>query len=67
MKRFFGEEIKPSDGDKADSEWRARVNRHIVNNNHSSLKIDCILSELPRFEYHYLFKEILFATQINLL
>ena len=36
----------------ADPNLRERLDRRIVNNNETILKIDCALSEAPRFEHH---------------
>lgn len=41
-----------SEVDQADSGMRERLERRIVNNNESILKVDCALSEAPRFEHH---------------
>lgn len=51
-KRLFLHLMEPSDVDSADSNLRHRLERRIVNNNESILKIDCALSETPRFEHH---------------
>ncbi len=37
---------------EADPNLRERVDRRIINHNEAILKIDCALSELPRFEQH---------------
>ena len=42
--------VDPAAVNAVDSELRERVKRRIVNNNETILKIDCALSELPRFE-----------------
>ncbi len=44
--------ISAADSDAADPNLRERLDRRIVNNNETILKIDCALSEAPRFEYH---------------
>lgn len=69
-KRLFVHLMDASDVDAADPELRDRVNRRIVNNNESILKIDCALSEIPRFEHHnhndeYLMGSVLIADSIN--
>lgn len=49
---------------------RDRLSRRIVNNNESILKIDCALSEAPRFEHHkhqdeYLIPSFLIADSVD--
>ncbi|WP_346290445.1 beta-carotene ketolase CrtO [Sphaerothrix gracilis] len=51
-KRLFLQLADPIDVDAADPQLRNRLERRIVNNNETILKIDCALSELPRFEHH---------------
>lgn len=51
-RRVFLQLVDPAATDSADSALRERVDRKIVNNNETILKIDCALSELPRFEKH---------------
>ncbi len=51
-RRVFLQLVDPAAIDAADPELRQRVERKIVNNNETILKIDCALSELPRFERH---------------
>lgn len=68
-KRVFSNLIDQSDMDGA-SELRDRVSRRIVNNNEAILKIDCALSELPRFEHHnhqdeYLIPSMLIADSVD--
>jgi beta-carotene ketolase (CrtO type) len=51
-------------------ELHERLKRRIVNNNETILKIDCALSEVPRFEYHdhkddYLVGSVLIADSVN--
>jgi beta-carotene ketolase (CrtO type) len=51
-------------------ELHERLKRRIVNNNETILKIDCALSEVPRFEYHnhkedYLIGSVLIADSVN--
>lgn len=50
--RLFLQLIDERDVDAADAELRERVSRRIANHNEAILKIDCALSELPRFEHH---------------
>lgn len=50
--RLFLQLIDERDVDAADAELRERVERRIANHNEAILKIDCALSELPRFENH---------------
>ena len=49
-RRLFLQLVDPADVDAADQKLRERVDRRIVNNNETILKIDCALSEPPRFE-----------------
>ncbi|NJL85215.1 MAG: NAD(P)/FAD-dependent oxidoreductase [Leptolyngbyaceae cyanobacterium SM1_1_3] len=49
-KRLFLQMADPADVDAADPNLRHRLERRIVNNNETILKIDCALSEIPRFE-----------------
>jgi beta-carotene ketolase (CrtO type) len=42
--------VDPADIHSADPNLRERLERRIVNNNETILKIDCALSEVPRFE-----------------
>ncbi len=51
-RRLFLNMISVADSDAADPNLRERLDRRIVNNNETILKIDCALSEAPRFEYH---------------
>jgi beta-carotene ketolase (CrtO type) len=50
--RLFLHLVDQGDVDKADPELRERLERRIVNNNETILKIDCALSEPLRFEHH---------------
>jgi beta-carotene ketolase (CrtO type) len=52
-KRLFLHLMNPADVDAADPNLRERLERRIVNNNETILKIDCALSEPLRFEHHY--------------
>jgi beta-carotene ketolase (CrtO type) len=51
-KRLFLSLIDASEVDSADPELRDRLTHRIVNNNETILKIDCALSEPPRFEHY---------------
>ena len=69
-KRLFLQHIDPSDVDSADANLRERLDRRIVNNNETILKIDCALSEPLHFEHHehkdeYLIGSILIADSVN--
>jgi len=62
--------MKPTDVDAADAQLRDRLSRRIINNNESILKIDCALSEAPRFEHHkhkdeYLILSFLIADSVD--
>lgn len=52
-KRVFLQLVDAADLKDADPDLRDRLDRRIVNNNETILKIDCALSELPRFEHHH--------------
>ncbi len=69
-KRVFLQLVDQADIDGADPELRERLERRIVNNNETILKIDCALSELPRFEHHnhqddYLIGSVLIADSVR--
>ncbi|MGI8502811.1 MAG: beta-carotene ketolase CrtO [Hassallia sp.] len=69
-KRLFLQHIDPGDVDSADANLRERLDRRIVNNNETILKIDCALSEPLHFEHHkhrdeYLIGSILIADSVN--
>jgi beta-carotene ketolase (CrtO type) len=69
-RRVFLQLVEASDVDAADPELRERVERRIVNNNETILKIDCALSEPPRFTAHdhkdeYLQGTILIADSVR--
>lgn len=49
-RRLFLQLVEPAAIDQADPELRNRIERRIVNNNETILKVDCALSEAPRFE-----------------
>jgi beta-carotene ketolase (CrtO type) len=65
-KRLFVQMIP----DTAAPELHERLKRRIVNNNETILKIDCALSEAPRFEHHdhkdeYLIGSVLIADSVS--
>jgi beta-carotene ketolase (CrtO type) len=69
-RRLFLQLVEPGDVDAADPQLRDRIDRRIVNNNETILKIDCALSELPRFEAfahkdEYLIGTILIADSVQ--
>ncbi|MFH7025029.1 MAG: beta-carotene ketolase CrtO [Heteroscytonema crispum UTEX LB 1556] len=69
-KRLFLQLVDENDVDSADSNLRERLDRRIVNNNETILKIDCALSEPLRFEHHnhqdnYLMGSVLIADSVN--
>jgi len=69
-KRLFLQLVDSSDVDSADPNLRDRLDRRIVNNNETILKIDCALSEPLRFEHHehkdeYLIGSILIADSVS--
>ncbi|WP_341525650.1 beta-carotene ketolase CrtO [Nostoc sp. UHCC 0302] len=69
-KRLFLQLMDGSDVDSADANLRERLDRRIVNNNETILKIDCALSEPLRFVHHnhqddYLMGSILIADSVN--
>lgn len=69
-RRLFLRLIDPADADDADPDLRERLDRRIVNNNETILKIDCALSEAPRFEHHqhqdeYLIGSVLIADSVK--
>ncbi|VXD13901.1 FAD dependent oxidoreductase [Planktothrix serta PCC 8927] len=69
-KRLFLHLMDAADVDDADSELRERLERRIVNNNETILKIDCALSEPLRFEHHnhrdeYLIGSVLIADSVK--
>ncbi|GAX42710.1 FAD dependent oxidoreductase [Tolypothrix sp. NIES-4075] len=69
-KRLFLQHVDPGDVDTADANLRERLDRRIVNNNETILKIDCALSEPLHFEHHqhkdeYLIGSILIADSMN--
>lgn len=69
-KRLFLDLMDTADVDSADSQLRHRLDKRIINNNESLLKIDCALSEPLRFDnYHhrddYLIGSILIADSVE--
>ncbi|PSF37248.1 NAD(P)/FAD-dependent oxidoreductase [Aphanothece hegewaldii CCALA 016] len=69
-KRLFLQLIDPADVDAADPKLRERVERRILNHNEAILKIDCALSEPPRFVHHnhqneYLIGAVLIADSVT--
>jgi beta-carotene ketolase (CrtO type) len=68
-KRLFLQLMDESDVNNADANLRERLDRRIVNNNETILKIDCALSEPLRFVHHnhqdnYLIGSILIADSV---
>lgn len=69
-KRLFLNMMQPADVDAADAHLRDRLDKRIINNNESLLKIDCALSEPLRFEHHdhrdeYLIGSVLIADSVD--
>ena len=69
-KRLFLQLMDNSDVDNADNNLRERLDRRIINNNETILKIDCALSKPLRFVHHnhqdnYLMGSILIADSVN--
>ena len=69
-KRLFLQMMDAADVDSADPNLRERLDRRIVNNNETILKIDCALSESLRFEHHehqdeYLVGSVLIADSVK--
>lgn len=68
-RRLFLQMVDPADSHSADPNLRERLERRIVNNNETILKIDCALSEVPRFERfdhkdEYLIGSVLIADSV---
>jgi beta-carotene ketolase (CrtO type) len=68
--RLFLSLVDAGDIDSADPELRERLDSRIINNNESILKIDCALSEPPRFEHYqhqdqYLIGSVLIADSVK--
>ncbi|MGB3534694.1 MAG: beta-carotene ketolase CrtO [Microcoleaceae cyanobacterium] len=69
-RRLFLNMVPKAASDAADANLRERLERRIVNNNETILKIDCALSEAPRFERfnhrdEYLVGSVLIADSVN--
>ncbi|MBD2003252.1 MULTISPECIES: beta-carotene ketolase CrtO [Cyanophyceae] len=69
-RRLFLRLMDEADVDDADPNLRDRLERKIVNNNETILKIDCALSEPLRFEHHnhqdeYLIGSVLIADSVR--
>lgn len=69
-KRLFSNLVDIDDTDRADPALRERLDRRIINNNETILKIDCALSEPLRFEHHnhqdeYLIGSVLIADSVK--
>ena len=69
-KRLFSHLVDSDDVDRADPALRDRLDRRIINNNETILKIDCALSEPLRFEHHnhqdqYLIGSVLIADSVK--
>jgi beta-carotene ketolase (CrtO type) len=68
--RLFLQLMDQSELQQADPELKERLERRTVNNNESILKVDCALSEAPRFEHHqhrddYLIGSVLIADSVK--
>jgi beta-carotene ketolase (CrtO type) len=50
VQRLFLQLLEPGDASAINAQLREKIERRIVNNNETILKIDCALSEAPRFE-----------------
>ncbi|MBE9127819.1 MULTISPECIES: beta-carotene ketolase CrtO [unclassified Coleofasciculus] len=69
-RRVFLELIEPATAEAIAPELRERLKRRIVNSNEGIFKIDCALSEAPRFEGYdhkeeYLIGSVLIADSMN--
>lgn len=69
-RRLFLQLLDKADVDQADPKLRERLERRIVNNNETILKIDCALSEPLRFTHHnhhdnYLIGSVLIADSVQ--
>ncbi|AGY58243.1 beta-carotene ketolase CrtO [Gloeobacter kilaueensis] len=69
-KRVFLQLLEPLDVDRFDPQLRERADRRIKGNNETILKIDCALSEPPRFSNHnhqdnYLIGSVLIADSVQ--
>jgi beta-carotene ketolase (CrtO type) len=68
--RLFLHLVDSDEVDHADPNLRERLDRRIINNNETILKIDCALSEPLRFEHHnhqdeYLIGSVLIADSVK--
>jgi beta-carotene ketolase (CrtO type) len=68
--RLFLHLVDRGDVDRADPNLRERLDRRIINNNETILKIDCALAEPLRFEHHdhrdeYLVGSVLIADSVK--
>ncbi|EDX85857.1 FAD dependent oxidoreductase, putative [Synechococcus sp. PCC 7335] len=69
-KRVFLQLLESEDVAAVDKDLQERLDRRIVNNNETILRIDCALSEVPRFEHHnhrdeYLVGSVLIADSVR--
>jgi len=69
-KRVFLQMMEPGEVAAVDKALGDRLDRRIVNNNETILRIDCALSEAPRFEFHhhrdeYLIGSVLIADSVR--
>ena len=69
-KRVFLQMLEPSQVNAVDAELRERLDRRVVNNNETILRIDCALSEVPKFENYnhrdeYLIGSVLIADSVR--
>lgn len=69
-RRVFLQLVEPSDVDSADEHLRERLDRRIVNNNETILKIDLAMSEPLKFIHHdhkdeYLIGSVLIADSVK--
>ena len=69
-KRVFMQMLEPGEIAAVDKDLRERLDRRIVNNNETILRIDCALSEAPKFEHHnhrdeYLIGSVLIADSMR--
>jgi beta-carotene ketolase (CrtO type) len=69
-RRLFLQLIDQADVDQADAKLRERLERRIINNNETILKIDCALSEPLHFVHHnhqdnYLIGSVLIADSVQ--
>jgi beta-carotene ketolase (CrtO type) len=68
--RLFLHLVDSDDVDRADPNLRERLDRRIINNNETILKIDCALAEPLRFDHHdhrdeYLVGSVLIADSVK--